>query len=468
MKKNEEIILQLNHLSGDGKAVGKVEGLVVFADNAVPGDLARIRIWKVKKNYAEGRAVEILEPSEHRVTARCRHFGVCGGCRWQNLSYEAQKEFKRQHIINVFQHIGEFETPNVLSTIGCESPYFYRNKMEYTFSNRRWLTKEELDQVKELVPEVALGFHIPDRFDKVLNTTECFLQSELSAKIVNRVRDFCKSMSLSVYSTKSHEGFLRHLVIRDAKMTGELMVNLVTTNYEPVVMNKFVEILKVEFPEITTIVNNITDRKSMIAFGDTEKLLHGSGYITERLGNYNFRISANSFFQTNTFQAEKLYRTVKELADISPQDVVYDLYSGTGTIAIYLSDLAERVIGIEVVQSAIHDAEINAENNHVSNCYFIQGDLKDRLTKDRSWLDEHPMPNIIIVDPPRSGMHSKVVEQIVQLKPERIVYVSCNPATQARDSKLVASGGYKLVKVQPVDMFPHTDHIESIALFSRI
>ncbi|MBA4312020.1 MAG: 23S rRNA (uracil(1939)-C(5))-methyltransferase RlmD [Chlorobiaceae bacterium] len=466
MNKNDEIILRLDHLSGDGKSIGKLDGMAVFTENAVPGDLVKARVWKVKKNYAEARAIEIIEPSEFRAEPRCRHFGVCGGCRWQNLSYESQKIFKRLHIENVFKHIGEFESPNILPTIGSESPFFYRNKMEYTFSNRRWLTEDEMNSIQISENEVALGFHVPERYDKVLNTTECYLQSEVSAKIVNRVREFCQLKKLSVYSTKTHEGYLRHLVIRDSKKTGEIMINLVTTNVEAEVMKQFTQMLIGEFPVVTTIVNNITDRKSMIAIGDVENILYGNGYITEQLGGYTFKISANSFFQTNTMQAEKLYNVAKNFADLKPDDVVYDLYSGTGTIAIYLSDAVERVIGIEVVESAIHDAEKNAEKNQISNCYFLQGDLKDRLTKDRSWLSEHPEPNVIVVDPPRSGLHPKVVDQILKIKPQRIVYVSCNPATQARDSKLLAKGGYNLQKIQPVDMFPHTDHIESVALFT--
>jgi 23S rRNA (uracil1939-C5)-methyltransferase len=466
MNKNDEIILRLDHLSGDGKAIGKLDGMAVFTENAVPGDLVKARVWKVKKNYAEARAIEIIEPSKFRVEPRCRHFGICGGCRWQNLSYESQKEFKRLHIENVFKHIGEFESPHVLPTIGTESPFFYRNKMEYTFSNRRWLTADEMNSIQMSENEVALGFHVPERFDKVLNTTECYLQSEVSAKIVNRVREFCRLKKMSVYSTKTHEGYLRHLVIRDSKKTGEMMINLVTTNFEAEVMKQFTQMLINEFPMVTTIVNNITERKSMIAIGETEKILFGPGYITERLDEYTFKISANSFFQTNTMQAEKLYNVAKNFAGLKSDDVVYDLYSGTGTIAIYLSDAVERVIGIEVVESAIRDAEKNAEVNHVSNCYFLQGDLKDRLTIDRSWLSEHPEPNVIILDPPRSGLHPKVIDQILKIKSQRIVYVSCNPATQARDSKMLSDGGYKLQKIQPVDMFPHTDHIESVALFS--
>lgn len=465
MKKNDEIILKLDHLSGDGRSIGRSEGIVVFIDRAVPGDLVKAKIWKLKKNYAEGRALEILEPSAFRTEPRCLHFGVCGGCRWQNLSYESQLEFKRLHIENVFRHIGGFAELEVLPAIGTASAYYYRNKMEYTFSERRWLTEDELGLERDSEEYPALGFHVPERFDKVLNTTECYLQSETSPKIVNWVREFCREKKLTAYSTKTHEGYLRHLVIRESRHSGEIMVNLVTSSDEPETMREFTRTLIREFPSVSTVVNNITSRKAMVAFGEAEKVWHGPGYITERLGEYSFRISANSFFQTNTAQADRLYAAVRDFAGLRSDDVVYDLYSGTGTIAICLSDAVARVIGIEVVASAIADAENNAAMNKVSNCYFIQGDLKDRLTKERDWLSEHPGPTVIVVDPPRSGLHPKVVDQMVKLKAGRIVYVSCNPATQARDAKMIAGGGYDLVRIQPIDMFPHTDHIESVALF---
>ena len=467
MEKGEVRILQIESLSGDGKAVAHKDGMVFFVENAVPGDTVRARIWKIKNKYAEARAIEIVSPSVFRVEPKCRHFGVCGGCRWQDLSYEKQLVFKQQHVAASFQHIGGFSDPNVQPVIGCENPYLYRNKMEFTFSNFRWLTEEEFKQNGNPQQEVALGLHIPQRYEKVLNLQECFLQSELSMNILNYVRGIFQDWDSSVYSTKTHEGYLRHLVIRDGKRTKEVMVNLVTTHDSPDVMKNLTELLCRQFSEITTIVNNITERKSMVAYAETEKIYHGAGYITERLGNYTFRISANSFFQTNTVQAEKLYDVTKQLAELEPNDVVYDLYSGTGSIAIYLSATAKRVIGIEVVESAIADAERNAELNRVSNCYFLQGDLKDRLTKDSSWLNEHPHPSVIVADPPRSGIHPKVVEQIVKLSPERIVYVSCNPATQARDAKMLADANYNLKVIQPVDMFPHTDHIESVALFTR-
>jgi len=467
MEKGEEKILNIESLSGDGKTIARDDGMVFFVENAVPGDVVNARIWKIRKKYAEARAVNIITPSPFRIAPKCQHFGICGGCRWQDLTYEKQLHFKQQHIVNAFKHIGGFSDPSVQPVISCENPYYYRNKMEFTFSNFRWLTKEEFEPDKEQQQEVALGLHVPLRYEKVLNIEECYLQSDLSTGILNTVREIFKVWESSVYSTQTHEGYLRHLVIRDGKRTGEVMVNLVTTYDWPESMQKLTELLLKQFPEITTIVNNITERKSMVAFGETEKVYHGPGYINEKIGDFTFRISANSFFQTNTLQAEKLYEVAKELANLSSKDVVYDLYSGTGTIAIYLADAVERVIGIEVVESAIANAERNAELNKISNCYFLQGDLKDRLTTDRTWLDEHPKPSIVILDPPRSGAHPKVIEKVLKLSPERIVYVSCNPATQARDAKLFFEGGYKLKVIQPVDMFPHTDHIEAVALFTN-
>ncbi len=475
MQKGDEIILNVESLSGDGKTVARQDGMVFFVENAVPGDTVRARVWKLQKNFAEARAIEILTSSPQRIEPRCKHFGVCGGCKWQNLSYEAQLQFKHKHVIDTFKRIGGFDDPNVLPVIGCDEPYFYRNKMEFTFSNYRWLTDEEMQRKDEIQSEVALGLHVPQRYDKVVNLEECWLQSEMSAAIVNTVREISRVWKLSVYSTETHarpkdggqEGYLRHLVIRQGKRTGETMINLVTTHDWQEAMQNMTNLLLKQFPGITTIVNNITDRKSMVAVGDKEKIYHGSGSITEKLGEYNYRISANSFFQTNTLQAEKLYEVVKQCGTLKPIDVVYDLYSGTGSIAIYLSDAVERVIGIEVVESAIADAERNAQLNNVSNCYFLQGDLKDRLTKNSQWLTEHPKPTVIVADPPRSGMHEKVVNQIIKLAPERIVYVSCNPATQARDAAMLVKGGYELQNIQPVDMFPHTDHIEAVALFTR-
>ncbi len=467
MHKGEDITLTIESLTGDGKTVARHDGMVFFVENAVPGDVVRARFWKLKKNYAEARAMEILSPSPLRMEAKCVHFGVCGGCSWQNLSYEAQLKFKHQNVVDAFQRIGAFDSVEVEPVLGCDEQFFYRNKMEFTFSRNRWLTTEEMQSHEEVAEEVALGLHIPRRYDKVLNIEECWLQSEVSSAILTTVREICRVWNLSVYSTKTHDGYLRHLVVRDGKRSGEVMVNLVTTYDWPEAMQSMTNLLIKQFPGITTIVNNITDRKSMVAFGDREKIYHGTGFITEQLGRFVFHISANSFFQTNTIQAEKLYEIAGRFAGLKPTDVLYDLYSGTGTIACFLSDAVGRVVGIEVVQSAITDAQRNAKLNGISNCTFLLGDLKEKLTKDNSWLKDHPRATVMIVDPPRSGMHPKVVQKIAGLAPERIVYVSCNPSTQARDARLLADSGYELKAVQPVDMFPHTDHIEAVALLVR-
>ncbi len=484
MEKGSEIELTVESLSGDGRTVARKDGVVVFVENALPGDTVLARVWKFKKNYAEARALRILKPSSSRVQAECMHFGVCGGCKWQDLAYDAQLQFKHRRVVEAFQRIGGFPDPQVGPVIGCASPYFYRNKMEFTFSRERWLTDEEMRLIEEEAgyksvgaeespdgPKGAmnlfLGLHVPQRYDKVVDISECRLQSDLSNEIVCAVRDAAREWKWDVYSSETQSGYLRHLVIRQSKRTGEVMVNLVTNGFRGHAMEDLTGYLVSRFPGITTVVNNSTTRMSMVALGEEEKVYYGSGYIRERLGEHTFQVSANSFFQTNTEQAEILYSTAKDYAELSASDVLYDLYSGTGTIAIFLAGAVERVLGVEVVESAIRDAETNAKLNHIANCYFLQGDLKDRLTRDSSWLDEHPRPTVIVADPPRSGMHEKVIERMIRLSPGRIVYVSCNPATQARDAKLLSGGGYRLEKIQPVDMFPHTDHIEAVALFRR-
>lgn len=482
MEKGTEIELTVDSLSGDGRTVARKDGVVYFVENAVPGDTVIARVWKFKKNYAEARSIRILQPSPRRVQPECQHFGVCGGCRWQDLAYDAQLEFKRQRVVEAFQRIGGFQDPLVGAVIGSAQPYFYRNKMEFTFSDKRWLTDEEMEKEGAVIDdtptgdhdmmgasdEIFLGLHVPERYDKVVDIMECRLQSALSNEILCAVRNIAREWKWDVFSPETQNGYLRHLVIRQSKRTNEVMVNLVTNGFRGRQMEDLSGYLVSRFPGVTTIVNNSTTRKSMVAIGEEEKVYYGEGYIRERLGEYTFQISPNSFFQTNTEQAEILYSTAKEFASLSPSDVLYDLYSGTGTIAIFLSEGVERVVGVEVVESAIRDAETNAKHNQISNCYFLQGDLKDRLTRDGSWLDEHPRPTVIVTDPPRSGMHEKVVERMIRLSPDRIVYVSCNPSTQARDAKILAGGGYRLEKIQPVDMFPHTDHIEAVALFRKV
>jgi 23S rRNA (uracil1939-C5)-methyltransferase len=472
VKWGDEIEITVENFASEGKSVARVDGLVVFVVGGVPGDRVRARVTKSKKKFAEAEAVDILSRSPLRVQPRCKYFGTCGGCKWQHVSYAAQLDFKRQHVIDALERIGGFSDVVVNPTLGSPDEYFYRNKMEFSFGDK-WVTREELEardkdqEARNRSPLFALGLHIPQRFDKVLDIEECYLQSETSYAIVNAVREFCLEHSLSIYSTFTHIGYLRNLLIRESRRTGELMVNLVTSDDNAEIMQSLSSTLLARFPSITTIVNNITERKSQVAIGDVEKVYHGSGFITERIGQRVYRVSANSFFQTNTLQAERLYDTATRLANLTPDDIVFDLYSGTGTIALHLADKVKEVVGIEIVESAIEDARRNALTNQVANCAFALGDLKDKLTKDTSWLSLHARATVMVIDPPRSGMHEKVVLEIASLRPERIVYVSCNPATQARDVKLLCSKApYHITAVQPVDMFPQTYHIENVIALS--
>jgi len=465
LKRGTETELSLERLAFGGHAVGHHEGMVVLVRGGVPGDSVRVRIVKAKRKHAEAEIVEVIRPSSLRAESRCMHFGVCGGCKWQHISYDAQLQTKQQHVADAFERIGNFRSLPIAPIIGSEETYFYRNKIEFSFSRQRWLTADEIVDKGVSVKEFGLGFHTPQRYDKVVNIKKCWLLSESSNGILNTVREFCRERQLSIYSTKTHDGFLRHLVIRQSKRTDETMVNIVTSDDDPGLMRELCRVLLSEFPQITTIVNNITARKSMVAFGEKENVYFGPGYITERMGGFTFRISANSFFQTNTPQAERLYEVVRSLGNLSPKDDVFDLYCGTGTIAIYISNHVAEVAGIDVVAEAIEDAKLNAALNSVRNCRFVLGDLKDKLTKDTSWISRNP--DVVILDPPRSGLHPKVAQQVAALNPSRIVYASCNPTTQARDVRIFADLGYELRGLQPLDMFPHTYHVENVALIER-
>lgn len=449
-----------------GDAVGRVEGLVVFVRGGVPGDRLRARVVRTKKNLAEAEITAVLAPSPDRVTPRCRYFGVCGGCRWQHVRYEAQTALKRRQVVDALERIGGFRGAPVRGTLPSPSAYHYRNKMEFSFGTR-WLTAEEL-KAAEPAGRFGLGLHLPKRFDRVLDLEECWLLPERSHAIVNAVRAFCLRRGLSVYSTAAHTGYLRNLVLREGANTGEVMVNLVTFDERPALLRELAAMLTEDFPFITAVVNNITERKSQVAVGDRETVLYGPGVITDRIGGNVFRISANSFFQTNTRQAERLYDAVREMARLRPDDIVFDLYSGTGTIALHLAGAVRRVVGIESAAAAVADAHANAARNGGTNCTFVVGDLRERLTRDSDWMAGVPRPTVVVTDPPRSGMHERVVQEIAALAPERIVYVSCNPATQARDLALLCAGGrYRLREVLPVDMFPQTTHVESVAALER-
>jgi 23S rRNA (uracil1939-C5)-methyltransferase len=481
LRRGDEIELRIDDAAFEGKTVARHEGFVVFVEGGVPGDQVIARIVKAKKNFAEARIVRILSPSRERVEPRCRHFGVCGGCKWQHVDYAAQLRFKEQHVADAFKRIGGFSGFQLLPIIGSDAPYYYRNKMEFSFSNRQWLaTRPNQVDETEFEEDVYLGLHVPQRYDKVLDLQECHLpllphgmespplsdQSDvtpLALQVLKVTREFARDRKLDVYRSESHSGYLRFLVVRQSVRRGEAMVNLVTFEDRPYVMQAYTNALLQEISQITTVVNTINDKRAQIAYGDIEKVYAGEGVIYEELGGLTFRISASSFFQTNTLQAEKLYGVAKDVAGLKGSEMVWDLYSGIGSIALFIADAAQQVVGIESVESAVLDARRNAELNRVENCSFILGDLKDRLTNDTDWMKSHPPPDLLLIDPPRSGMHPKVVQEILDLAPPRIVYVSCNPSTQARDVKLLCDVKYHLLKLQPVDMFPHTYHVENVA-----
>jgi 23S rRNA (uracil1939-C5)-methyltransferase len=477
MNRGDELQLEITDAAFEGKAVARHEGLVVFVENAVPGDLVIAKLLKIKKSYAEAKVVRIERPSVLRAVPRCKYFGVCGGCKWQHVDYQAQLRFKQQQVVDAFERIGGFSDLQMQPIVGADDIYFYRGKMEYSFAEKQWLnTPPPKSEEKGPPPEnslkmkespVFLGLHVPQRYDKVLDLNECHLQSSVSNNILNFTRDFARRNNLNVYDSDRNNGYLRFLVIRESKRTNEVMANLVTFEDCPEIMNQYTLELKENVRQVTTIVNTINTKKAQIAFGEAEKVYLGSGCIHEQLGSHQFIISASSFFQTNAAQAEKLYNIVRQFGEFKTDDVVYDLYSGTGSIAIFISDAVKEVVGIEFVESAILDAEKNAGENGINNCRFLLGDLKERLTEDKEWMSYHAKPDVMVIDPPRNGMHPKVVEEILKIMPQRIVYVSCNPATQARDVKLLCTEKYRLIKIQPVDMFPHTFHIESVALLHR-
>ena len=460
-ERNDILELTIESSGFEGTSIARHEGMVVFVEGAVAGDLVRARVFKTKKKHIEAKVVEVLKPSPERTAPRCKYFGTCGGCKWQHVKYESQLAFKQQHVIDALERIGGFKGVNVLPIVPSKEIFFYRNKLEFSFGNDPWLEIPPSDGDSR-TGGFSLGFHIPQRFDKILDIDECHLESELSNGILNAVRKFALDNDLPVYTSIPQAGYLRNLVIREGKNTGDVMVNIVTYDDRPEVMTKLSAELTHEFPEIVTVVNNINSKRANIAVGETEKVYYGGGIITEKIGEHLFQVSANSFLQTNTRQAETMYGIVKELAGLLPTDTVYDLYCGTGAISIYVAGAVKQVIGIELIESSIENARKNAEANGVVNCEFVAGDLKNLLTKDVGWKEKYSKPDVLIIDPPRSGMHPKAVEEVGEMRTPRIVYVSCNPATLARDLQLLARFGYSIEKVQPVDMFPHTYHIESV------
>jgi 23S rRNA (uracil1939-C5)-methyltransferase len=465
LKKGNIVDIHIERAAYEGKGIGKIDSKAVFVKNTAPGDKVKIRITKKRRNYLSGTLLEIIEPGPTRQKPFCSHADICGGCTWQHVHYEEQLRFKREHVRDHIQRIGGLKETEPLPTIGSERQIHYRNKMEYTFGNRRWLTREEIDSgiaFNDL--DIAVGMHIPGRFDRILNLTECYLQEPVSYEIMNFVREYALKHEIPAYNPIKKEGFFRNVMIRNSYHTGDLMVNLVTFEDRPETMHQLAEKLMAEFPDITTVVNNVNDTWSPSSEGRFEHILAGPGYITEHIGGYSFRISANTFFQTNTLQAEKLYEIAKEFADLKPDDTVFDLYCGVGSLTLYVCDNVNKVVGIELNPVSVQKAEENAERNSVTNCYFETGDMKDVFTD--TFVAKYGNPDVIITDPPRAGMHPDVIKTICRLAPERLVYVSCNSTTLARDLADL-SAVYEIHRIQPVDMFPHTYHIETVAELRR-
>lgn len=451
--------LNVDKLAFGGKGLARKDNLVVFVDDAVPGDRVMAQVTKKRKDYLEARTIEILQPSEDRIEAPCKYFQHCGGCKWQNLTYEKQLQYKGSQVVESLQRIGGIKKVPIEPIIAADPIFAYRNKMEFSFSQRRWLTPEELND-KTISMQFALGLHVPGTFEKVLDIDRCLLQSELGNTILQRVKKWAKESGIEAYHLRNQDGVLRFLVLRHSSVTGEMMVNLVTTEDISSQFKSLAAQIAGEFPQIVSVLNSINNRKAQIAFCDEEILVYGRSYIIDGIADLRFEISANSFFQTNTTQAEKLYSLVAEFAGLSGREVVLDLYSGTGTIAIFLARKAKEVIGIELIEEAVKNAKKNALFNHANNCRFITGDMKDVFPRQKI------KPDVLVVDPPRAGLHGDVLSAIIDLAPEKVVYVSCNPGTLARDLQLLTPT-YSLERIRAVDMFPHTCHIESVSLLSK-
>lgn len=460
IKKGQLIEVDITDIAFGGRGLLRLDGLAVFVDQGIPGDRATIRIYKKKKNFAEARVVELIGPSPHRIKAPCEYSGFCGGCKWQFLSYDQQLVYKRRHVVDALEHIGLIRDVVVHPTIPSELTFGYRNKMEFSCADRRWLLPDEL-QREDVDRDFALGLHVPGTYHKVIDTRQCLLQPELGNQLLGDVRDYMRASGLPVYGLRSHEGFWRFLVLRHSVAYDEWMVNIVTAAENLEAVQPLADRLVKHYPQVVSVINNVTARKAGVAVGEIERVLAGSQVIADKIGDVEFEISANSFFQTNSRGAAILYNTVKEYAGLSGTETVLDLYSGTGTIPILLSADCRQVIGIEIVSSAVADAETNCRKNGVTNCRFIQGDIRGCLTGIQQ------RPDVLIIDPPRAGMHKDVVKQVLALAVARIVYVSCNPATLARDIGMMADR-YRLMEVQPVDMFPHTYHIEAVARLIKI
>lgn len=452
--------VEIFDIAEDGKGVGRLDELVVFVEKAIPGDLVDVEVYKKKKNFAEARVKNLRSSSKHRVEAFCDHFGICGGCKWQHMDYHAQLEFKQLAVKNALGRIGKLEVSHMESILPSAKTRYYRNKLEFTFSNKKWLTS--LDQEQGEADMSALGFHIPGRFDKILDIEHCYLQGGLSNEIRNSIGAFTRKMQLPYYDLKQHEGALRNLIIRTTSI-GELMVIVVFAYIDEVDIERTMQFVKESFPSIDSLLYVVNQKKNDTIFDQEIHCYSGRDHIFEEMEGLKFKVGAKSFYQTNSEQAYELYKITREFAGFTGNELVYDLYTGAGTIANFVARHVKEVIGVEYVPTAIEDAVINSQLNGIDNTKFYAGDMKDILTAE--FVEIHGKPDVVITDPPRAGMHADVVRRLLEMEAPKIVYVSCNAATQARDLALL-SEKYKVDRIKPVDMFPHTQHVENVVALS--
>lgn len=466
-KRTEKIVfdnIKVLDAGARGVSVAKApDGKVIFIPNVVPGDVVDIQTFKKRKSYYEGKAIKIHEFSEHRTTPVCQHFGSCGGCKWQNMTYDRQLFYKNQEVYNNLKRIGKIGLPDFEPILGSEKQFFYRNKMEFSFSNSRWMTEAEIQSGEELDNANALGFHIPRMWDKILDITHCSLQEDPSNAIRNEIRDFANQNGLTFFNPREHSGLLRTLMLRTAS-TGEIMVLIQFYEDDKEKRELLLDFLAERFPEITSLQYVINSKANDTLYDQDVILYKGRDYILEEMEGLHFSINAKSFYQTNSDQAYELYKITRDFAGLTGNELVYDLYTGTGTIAQFVSKKAKKVIGVEAVPEAIADAKENAKRNNITNCEFFVGDMK--VVFNEEFITAHGQPDVIITDPPRDGMHKDVIEQILKISPDKIVYVSCNSATQARDLALMDEK-YKVTRVRPVDMFPQTHHVENVVLLEK-
>jgi 23S rRNA (uracil1939-C5)-methyltransferase len=457
--------LLIENYAAEGKSLARLDGKVIFVENTVPGDIADVQLYKNKKDWAEGFPLEIKKLSSDRITPFCQHFGICGGCQWQMLPYEKQLQYKQQQVYDVLARIGKIELPRLLSIIGADETKFYRNKLEYAFSTKKFIAEHEFRQmlkqgidIKSAAQQNVAGFYAKGVFDKVVDIETCHLQVEPTNALRNAIAGFARKQNFPFYDFRQHTGWLRNMMVRIAT-TGEVMINIVLAYKDEERSEILFDFVLKQFPRITTLLYTINTKRNDSIYDLVPKTVHGKGYITERLENFRFKISPKSFFQTNTKQAEKLYAIARNFAELTGSEILYDLYCGTGSIGIFVSPLTKKVIGVEVIDEAIDDANENARLNKITNTSFYTGDVID-VCNDH-FFEENGTADVIIVDPPRAGLHGKLVEKLLQIEAPVIVYVSCNPATQARDINIL-NEKYTVEKIQPVDMFPHTHHIENV------